>query len=323
MASPSTGNKTGTVAPPPPRKSNNNDDDLELPDLTGLYQTLAVIAADAAFCALGMPTAATTTVAVAGAAGVVAATGAVYLSDLRASFLKHSVAEQRTAANVAAAAVAAAVSFLALIVVEAMKSSKATTAAVLAGAALVATGAYFAKALENGLEISVTRAPAGERGGMGLYTRDAESLMQGEPSEKALKRLQSIRNILLEEFMEEEVRLADAEKNKSDEVDRLQSIYDTRVQTLQREITILRNKNVELSVFAGKAASYDALKLRAETEIANLKKTYDAEITALKAQIVGLEKTIEKVEKEMAEERKVMAAKLAAAFARLLLRLAR
>ena len=71
--------------------------------------------------------------------------------------------------------------------------------------------------------------------------------------------------------------------------------------TLQREITILKNKNVELSVFAGKAASYDALKLRAETEIASLKKTHDAEITALKAQIAGLEKTIETVEREMAE----------------------
>ena len=58
--------------------------------------------------------------------------------------------------------------------------------------------------------------------------------------------------------MEEETRLADAEKAKSDEVARLEAIYETRVRTLQREITILKNKNVELSVFAGKAASYDA-----------------------------------------------------------------
>ena len=109
--------------------------------------------------------------------------------------------------------------------------------------------------------------------GVGLYSRDPESLSKGEPSEKALKRLQSIRNILLEEFMEEETRLADAERMKSEEVARLEAIYDTRVRTLQREIAILKNKNVELSVFAGKAASYDALKLRAETEIATLKKT--------------------------------------------------
>ena len=307
--------RDGAVAPPPPtkrQKQNNDDDDPQLPDLTGLYQTLAVLAADAAFCALGLPTAATATVAAAGAAGVIAVAGAVYLGDLRELFLTRAEAEQRKAASVVAAAVAAAVSFLALCVVQAMKTSKAHTAAVLAGAALVATGSYFAKELKNGLEISVTRAPAGEKGGVGLYTRTPEALMMGEPSEKALKRLQSIRNILLEEFMEEETRLFDAEKAKTDEVARLQSIYDTRVRTLQREITILKNKNVELSVFAGKAASYDALKLRAETEIASLKKMHDAEITALKAQISGLEKTIEKVEREMAEERAVMAGKLAA-----------
>ena len=144
-----------------------------------------------------------------------------------------------------------------------------------------------------------------------MYSRDPESLSKGEPSEKALKRLQSIRNILLEEFMEEETRLADAEKAKSDEVARLEAIY-VSPRTLQREITILKNKNVELSVFAGKALLWDALKLRAETEIASLKKTHDAEITALKAQIAGLEKTIETVEREMAEERAAMAAKLAA-----------
>ena len=48
-----------------------------------------------------------------------------------------------------------------------MRTSKATAAAVLAGAAVVATTSYFSKELENGLEISVTRAPEGEKGGVG------------------------------------------------------------------------------------------------------------------------------------------------------------
>ena len=308
--------RDGAVAPPPPtkRQKQNNDDDDPLEDTRPVCIRRSP-------CSPRTPRASSWARSSAAAIGlapvevsclVLAVVGAVYLGDLRELFLTRAEAEQRKAASVVAAAVAAAVSFLALCVVQAMKTSKAHTAAVLAGAALVATGSYFAKELKNGLEISVTRAPAGEKGGVGLYTRTPEALMMGEPSEKALKRLQSIRNILLEEFMEEETRLFDAEKAKTDEVARLQSIYDTRVRTLQREITILKNKNVELSVFAGKAASYDALKLRAETEIASLKKTHDAEITALKAQISGLEKTIEKVEREMAEERAVMAGKLTA-----------
>ena len=94
---------------------------------------------------------------------------------------------------------------------------------------------------------------------------------------------------------------------------RLEEIYETRIRALGREIAVLKKKNEQLSVFAGKAASYDALKLRAEREIAELKRTYDKDITALRLQVLGLERAIADVEARMASEREAMREKLAAA----------
>ena len=204
--------------------------------------------------------------------------------------------------------VAATGSVLALIIVEALRTSKAVTAATCAGSALVFVGAYFAKEMDKGLTVTVTKP-----GATAPDVPPTRVGMQGTPSDKELTRLEAIRQILLEEFMEEEARLAAAEENKKSEVLRLEAIYETRIKTLGREITILKNKNAELSVFAGKAASHDSLKQRAETEIATLKKTHDAEISALKAQISGLEATIADVEAKMAAERAAMAEQLRAA----------
>ena len=113
--------------------------------------------------------------------------------------------------------------------------------------------------------------------------------------------------------MEEEERLNGIESDKKAEVARLEEIYETRIRALGREIAVLKKKNEQLSVFAGKAASYDALKLRAEREIAELKRTYDKDITALRLQVLGLERAIADVEARMASEREAMREKLAAA----------
>ena len=212
------------------------------------------------------------------------------------------------AVDVARCLVAATGSVLALIIVEALRTSKAVTAATCAGSALVFVGAYFAKEMDEGLTVTVTKP-----GATAPDVPPTRVGMQGTPSDKELTRLEAIRQILLEEFMEEEARLAAAEENKKSEVLRLEAIYETRIKTLGREITILKNKNAELSVFAGKAASHDSLKQRAETEIATLKRTHDAEISALKAQISGLEATIADVEAKMAAERAAMAEQLRAA----------
>ena len=156
-------------------------------------------------------------------------------------------------------------------------SSVSVTARPCAGSALVFVGAYFAKEMDKGLTVTVTKP-----GATAPDVPPTRVGMQGTPSDKELTRLEAIRQILLEEFMEEEARLAAAEENKKSEVLRLEAIYETRIKTLGREITILKNKNAELSVFAGKAASHDSLKQRAETEIATLKKTHDAEISRAK-----------------------------------------
>ena len=143
-----------------------------------------------------------------------------------------------------------------------MRTSKAATAAVLAGATMVWLGVYFARELDNGLVITLSREGEEDEGGA------AKPALVGGPSDKALTRLEHIREILLKEFMEEEERLNGIESDKKAEVARLEEIYETRIRALGREIAVLKKKNEQLSVFAGKAASYDALKLRAEREIA-------------------------------------------------------
>ena len=285
--------------------------------MTDTYRILAVLgaiyAADAMFLALGAPAACVVSPTVAAGAGVIASAAVVYASSLWDRFASSSSAAAAAdavirAVDVARCLVAATGSVLALIIVEALRTSKAVTAATCAGSALVFVGAYFAKEMDKGLTVTVTKP-----GATAPDVPPTRVGMQGTPSDKELTRLEAIRQILLEEFMEEEARLAAAEENKKSEVLRLEAIYETRIKTLGREITILKNKNAELSVFAGKAASHDSLKQRAETEIATLKKTHDAEISALKAQISGLEATIADVEAKMAAERAAMAEQLRAA----------
>ena len=313
-----------TVAPPPsppppwgradpPKATTANP----VPDMTDTYRILAVLgaiyAADAMFLALGAPAACVVSPTVAAGAGVIASAAVVYASSLWDRFASSSSAAAAAdavirAVDVARCLVAATGSVLALIIVEALRTSKAVTAATCAGSALVFVGAYFAKEMDKGLTVTVTKP-----GATAPDVPPTRVGMQGTPSDKELTRLEAIRQILLEEFMEEEARLAAAEENKKSEVLRLEAIYETRIKTLGREITILKNKNAELSVFAGKAASHDSLKQRAETEIATLKKARDAEISALKAQISGLEATIADVEAKMAAERAAMAEQLRAA----------
>ena len=314
-----------TVAPPPvsspsvgsSRSSQSDDGEPPVPDMTDTYRILAVLgaiyAADAMFLALGAPAACVVSPTVAAGAGVIASAAVVYASSLWDRFASSSSAAAAAdavirAVDVARCLVAATGSVLALIIVEALRTSKAVTAATCAGSALVFVGAYFAKEMDKGLTVTVTKP-----GATAPDVPPTRVGMQGTPSDKELTRLEAIRQILLEEFMEEEARLAAAEENKKSEVLRLEAIYETRIKTLGREITILKNKNAELSVFAGKAASHDSLKQRAETEIATLKKTHDAEISALKAQISGLEATIADVEAKMAAERAAMAEQLRAA----------
>ena len=248
-----------------------------VPDMTDTYRILAVLgaiyAADAMFLALGAPAACVVSPTVAAGAGVIASAAVVYASSLWDRFASSSSAAAAAdavirAVDVAHCLVAATGSVLALIIVEALRTSKAVTAATCAGSALVFVGAYFAKEMDEGLTVTVTKP-----GATAPDVPPTRVGMQGTPSDKELTRLEAIRQILLEEFMEEEARLAAAEENKKSEVLRLEAIYETRIKTLGREITILKNKNAELSVFAGKAASHDSLKQRAETEIATLKRT--------------------------------------------------
>ena len=60
------------------------------------------------------------------------------------------------------------------------------------------------------------------------------------------------------EFMEEEERLNGIESDKKAEVARLEEIYETRIRALGREIAVLKKKNEQLSVFAGKVFFFAA-----------------------------------------------------------------
>ena len=165
------------VAPPPSppptvgstRSSQSDDGEPPVPDMTDTYRILAVLgaiyAADAMFLALGAPAACVVSPTVAAGAGVIASAAVVYASSLWDRFASSSSAAAAAdavirAVDVARCLVAAAGSVLALIIVEALRTSKAVTAATCAGSALVFVGAYFAKEMDEGLTVTVTKPGA-------------------------------------------------------------------------------------------------------------------------------------------------------------------
>ena len=137
------------------------------------------------------------------------------------------------------------------------------------------------------------------------------SLLRGEKSR--LEVLERLKEMMIREFREDTARLTQIEDEKASEVRRLEGIYEQRIKSLKAEIVILRNKNEELSKFAGIAAALQNIEERMNQEIASMKDTYDSDITALKTQIGCLEAQIAETEAKANEERERLTAALRAA----------
>ena len=183
-------------------------------------------------------------------------------------------------------------------VVECAKTSKACARRRAAASASVCVARYLAKELSEGLTITVTKESPGSEtmvvtanDVMLAPTREGmqSSATAGLAGEKSrLEVLERLKELMMKEFQEETARLAQIESEKASEVRRLEGIYEQRIKTLKAEIVILRNKNEQLSKYAGIAAALQNVEERMTQEIARMKDAYDSDITALKTQIGSL-----------------------------------
>ena len=290
------------------------------------FQVLAVLAAvtamNATFSALGGPS------FVAASPGVAALASAALTY---ATFWAHALWQKlgggcvSTPATLASALTYGFGALIAACAVQCVRTSKAATAATLAATASVCVAKYLAKELAEGLTITVTKETPGNetimvtandvmlaptREGMQGDATEA-SLLSGEKSR--LEVLERLKEMMIREFREDTARLTQIEDEKASEVRRLEGIYEQRIKSLKAEIVILRNKNEELSKFAGIAAALQNIEERMNQEIARMKDTYDSDITALKTQIGSLEAQIAETEAKANEERERFTAALRAA----------
>ena len=290
------------------------------------FQVLAVLAAvtamNATFSALGGPS------FVAASPGVAALASAALTY---ATFWAHALWQKlgggcvSTPATLASALTYGFGALIAACAVQCVRTSKAATAATLAATASVCVAKYLAKELAEGLTITVTKETPGNetimvtandvmltptREGMQGDATEA-SLLSGEKSR--LEVLERLKEMMIREFREDTARLTQIEDEKASEVRRLEGIYEQRIKSLKAEIVILRNKNEELSKFAGIAAALQNIEERMNQEIARMKDTYDSDITALKTQIGSLEAQIAETEAKANEERERLTAALRAA----------
>ena len=290
------------------------------------FQVLAVLAAvtamNATFSALGGPS------FVAASPGVAALASAALTY---ATFWAHALWQKlgggcvSTPATLASALTYGFGALIAACAVQCVRTSKAATAATFAATASVCVAKYLAKELAEGLTITVTKETPGNetimvtandvmltptREGMQGDATEA-SLLSGEKSR--LEVLERLKEMMIREFREDTARLTQIEDEKASEVRRLEGIYEQRIKSLKAEIVILRNKNEELSKFAGIAAALQNIEERMNQEIARMKDTYDSDITALKTQIGSLEAQIAETEAKANEERERLTAALRAA----------
>ena len=290
------------------------------------FQVLAILAAvtamNATFSALGGPS------FVAASPGVAALASAALTY---ATFWAHALWQKlgggcvSTPATLASALTYGFGALIAACAVQCVRTSKAATAATLAATASVCVAKYLAKELAEGLTITVTKETPGNetimvtandvmlaptREGMQGDATEA-SLLSGEKSR--LEVLERLKEMMIREFREDTARLTQIEDEKASEVRRLEGIYEQRIKSLKAEIVILRNKNEELSKFAGIAAALQNIEERMNQEIARMKDTYDSDITALKTQISSLEAQIAETEAKANEERERLTAALRAA----------
>ena len=294
------------------------------------FRVLAVLAAvaamNAAFSTLGGPAAASASPA-ASALASAALTYAAFWAHALWRKLENVAIDQRAApetkATLASALTYGFGSLAVMCVVECAKTSKACAAAALAASASVCVARYLAKELSEGLTITVTKESPGSEtmvvtanDVMLAPTREGmqSSATAGPAGEKSrLEVLERLKELMMKEFQEETARLAQIESEKASEVRRLEGIYEQRIKTLKAEIVILRNKNEQLSKYAGIAAALQNVEERMTQEIARMKDAYDSDITALKTQIGSLEKTIAETEAKANEERARLTAALRAA----------
>ena len=290
------------------------------------FQVLAVLAAvtamNATFSALGGPS------FVAASPGVAALASAALTY---ATFWAHALWQKlgggcvSTPATLASALTYGFCALIAACAVQCVRTSKAATAATLAATASVCVAKYLAKELAEGLTITVTKETPGNETIMvtanDVMLAPTREGMQGDATEASLLRgeksrlevLERLKEMMIREFREDTARLTQIEDEKASEVRRLEGIYEQRIKSLKAEIVILRNKNEELSKFAGIAAALQNIEERMNQEIASMKDTYDSDITALKTQIGCLEAQIAETEAKANEERERLTAALRAA----------
>jgi hypothetical protein len=272
-----------------------------------------VAAADAAFVSLGG-------LGMSSAPGVAALISTVATAaTLFAAQVWLKIGGASTAGTVATCLTYAFGSVLSIVVVQAVKTSRECATAALAASAAVAAAAFLAKSISA--RLTAAGSDGSDTGAGDVLMAPSRNGMQGGPGgpgpgqkgSASFTRLEALREMILKEFAEETERLQSVEAERVVEMTRVEMSYKTRITSLEQEITTLNNKNAELSATAGKVAELEQIKIRMEADITALRRTYDAEIGALKAQVAGLEKTIADTEAKMKVERAALQAQLAAA----------